>query len=125
MSTIDKKMLGITEVVTPENLDERVISRYVTQVSLGSKLKEAVGGAESEPNPVIVPNPVKTDTEVPTVTEPNPVKTDTEVPTVTEPNPVKTDTEVPTEDKTEPEPEIIEIPKTSEDEEIAVDEEAV
>ena len=110
MSTIDKKMLGITEVVTPENLDERVISRYVTQVSLGSKLKEAVGGAESEPNPVIVPNPVKTDTEVPTVTEPNPVKTDTEVPT---------------EDKTEPEPEIIEIPKTSEDEEIAVDEEAV
>lgn len=108
MSTIDKKMLGITEVVTPESLDERVISRYVTQVSLGSKLKETAGGAE--PEPVEVPG-----------TKPDPVVVPTE--NKIEPEPA----EVLVEDKIEPEPEpeIIEIPKTSEDEEIAVDEEIV
>ena len=59
MSTIDKKMLGITEVVTPESLDEKVISRYVTQVSLGSKLKETAGSAEPEPVEVLVEDKVE------------------------------------------------------------------
>lgn len=105
MSTIYKKMLGITEVVTPENLDERVISRYVTQVSLGSKLKETVG-AEPEPEPVKVPVEDKT--------EPKP-----------EPKPEPKEVLVDDNPEPEPEPEIIEIPKTSEDEGIAVDEETV
>lgn len=101
MSTIDKKMLGITEVVTPESLNERVISRYVTQVSLGSKLKETVGG--TEPEPAKVPG-----------TKPDPVVVPTEDKIEPEPKP-----------EPEPEPEIIEIPKTPGDEEIAVDEETV
>lgn len=38
--SIDKKAFGITEVHTPADLGESMVSRYATQVVLGSKLKE-------------------------------------------------------------------------------------
>ena len=48
--SIDKKAFGITEVHTPADLDESMISRYATQVVLGSKLKEMLDGDNTEPN---------------------------------------------------------------------------
>ena len=48
--SIDKKAFGITEVHTPTDLDESMISRYATQVVLGSKLKEMLDGDNTEPN---------------------------------------------------------------------------
>ena len=48
--SIDKKVFGITEVHTPTDLDESMISRYATQVVLGSKLKEMLDGDNTEPN---------------------------------------------------------------------------
>ena len=48
--SIDKKAFGITEVHTPTDLDESMVSRYATQVVLGSKLKEMLDGDNTEPN---------------------------------------------------------------------------
>ena len=48
--SIDKKAFGITEVHTPADHDESMISRYATQVVLGSKLKEMLDGDNTEPN---------------------------------------------------------------------------
>ena len=48
--SIDKKAFGITEVHTPADLDESMVSRYATQVVLGSKLKEMLDGDNTEPN---------------------------------------------------------------------------
>ena len=47
--SIDKKAFGITEVHTPADLDESMVSRYATQVVLGSKLKEMLDGGDAEP----------------------------------------------------------------------------
>ena len=47
--SIDKKAFGITEVHTPADLDESMVSRYATQVVLGSKLKEMLEGGDAEP----------------------------------------------------------------------------
>ena len=47
--SIDKKAFGITEVHTPADLDESMVSRYATQVVLGSKLKEMLDGDNAEP----------------------------------------------------------------------------
>ena len=48
--SIDKKAFGITEVHTPADLDESMVSRYATQVVLGSKLKEMLDSDITESN---------------------------------------------------------------------------
>lgn len=48
--SIDKKAFDITEVHTPADLDESMVSRYATQVVLGSKLKEMLNGDNAEPD---------------------------------------------------------------------------
>ena len=48
--SIDKKAFGITEVHTPADLDESMVSKYATQVVLGSKLKEMLDGDITESN---------------------------------------------------------------------------
>ena len=70
--SIDKKAFGITEVHTPADLDESMVSRYATQVVLGSKLKEmldveATAGLDTLN---LTENPDDTQSEEPTTEEP-------------------------------------------------------
>ena len=68
---VNKKTFGITEVYTPDSFDKSVISRYATQVALGSKLKEMLDG-DAEPVVELTEKDVETTTEkdVETTTEP-------------------------------------------------------
>ena len=77
--SIDKKAFGITEVHTPADLDESMVSRYATQVVLGSKLKEMLDGDNAEPDVEdttelntlnLAENPDDTQSEEPTTEEP-------------------------------------------------------
>lgn len=77
--SIDKKAFGITEVHTPVDLDESMVSRYATQVVLGSKLKEMLDGDNAEPDVEVTTKldtlnlaeePEDTQSEEPTTEEP-------------------------------------------------------
>ena len=77
--SIDKKAFGITEVHTPADLDESMISRYATQVVLGSKLKEMLDGNGTELD-------VEDNTELDTLTlTEDPDDTQSDEPTTEEP----------------------------------------
>ena len=91
--SIDKKAFGITEVHTPADLDESMVSRYATQVVLGSKLKEMLDGGDAEPidedntkldTLTLTENPDDTQSEEPTTEEPVTEDT-TEEPVIEEP----------------------------------------
>lgn len=101
-TNIDKKAFGITEVHTPVDLDESTISRYATQVALGSKLKEMLDGAVETEEPTV-------ETEEPAVETEEPAVDSVEEPVETEETPVETE----------------ETPVETPQEEITVDEEGV
>lgn len=139
--SIDKKAFGITEVHTPADLDESMVSRYATQVVLGSKLKEMLDGDITESNVEdtagldtlnlaeepddthsVEPTAEDTTTEEPvtedTITEENITDNTTEEPVIEEPvieEPVTEDT--PSNDQ--------ENTQSNDQEEITVDEETV
>ena len=121
--SIYKKAFGITEVHTPADLDESMVSKYATQVVLGSKLKEMLGGGDAEPD-------VEDNTELNTLTlTEDPEDTQSEEPTTEEP--VTEDTIVEddiVEDTTTEDPtpnDVIEDTQSNDQEEITVDEETV
>lgn len=98
--SIDKKAFGITEVHTPADLDESMVSRYATQVVLGSKLKEMLDGNNTEPD-------VEVTTELDTLNlteEPNTEDTIVEDTTTEEPVTGDTTTEENITDNTTEEP---------------------
>ena len=110
--SIDKKAFGITEVHTPADLDESMVSRYATQVVLGSKLKEMLDGNGTELD-------VEDNTELDALTlAEDPDDTQSEEPTTEEP--VTEDTiveDTPSNDQ--------ENTQSNDQEEITVDEETV
>ena len=113
--SIDKKAFGITEVHTPADLDESMISRYATQVVLGSKLKEMLDGNGTELD-------VEDNTELDTLTlTEDPDDTQSDEPTTEEPVTEDTITDNTTEDPTPDD--VIEDTLSNDQEEIAVDEE--
>ena len=122
--SIDKKVFGITEVHTPADLDESMVSRYATQVVLGSKLKEMLDGDNTESD---IEDNTEPDTltlaEEPTTEDTIVEDTTTEEPVIEEPviedpvieEPVTEDT--PSNDQ--------ENTRSNDQEEITVDEETV
>ena len=125
--SIDKKAFGITEVHTPADLDESMVSRYATQVVLGSKLKEMLDGGDAEPDVEattgldtlnLTEEPNNTQSEEPTTEEP--VTEDTVVEDTQSEEPTTEDTiveDTPSNDQ--------ENTQSNDQEEITVDEETV
>ena len=125
--SIDKKAFGITEVHTPADLDESMVSRYATQVVLGSKLKEMLDGNGTELD-------VEDNTELDALTlaeDPDDTQSEeptTEDTTTEEPVTEDTATEEPVADNTTEDPasgDVIEDTPSNDQEEITVDEETV
>ena len=130
--SIDKKAFGITEVHTPADLDESMVSRYATQVVLGSKLKEmldveATAGLDTLN---LTENPDDTQSEEPTTedttTEDTTEESVVEEPAIEEPVTEENITEEPVTDNTTEDPtpdDVIEDTPSNDQEEITVDEE--
>ena len=121
--SIDKKAFGITEVHTPVDLDESMVSRYATQVVLGSKLKEMLDGDNTELNTLtLTEDPDDAQSEEPTtedtIVEDTTTDNTTEEPVIEEPvieEPVAEDTPSTDQENTQ----------SNDQEEITVDEETV
>lgn len=131
--SIDKKAFGITEVHTPADLDESMVSRYATQVVLGSKLKEMLNVEVTTKLDTLnlTEEPEDTQSEGTTTedtTTEEPVTEDTIVEdTITEENITDTTTEEPVPDNVigDAQPNDQENTQPVDQEEIAVDEETV